>query len=367
MGVRIDGVRHVVIDHVRYPGNVQAAGSDVGRHEDTVLAGAEAAVGIDFQLQASTPDGQVTTNSAGNTQLAAWLNAQYNNGSGAGRWVFLRLSTDAVPSGTFRYTVSSADNTTPENRPRIRYNFTSEPETLYTRIGTDPTFQQLIDNGVIVYAGVDYAAILRHAEREADIIVWDGGNNDTSFYRPDLTITVVDPHRPGHERTYYPGAANVRLADVIVINKVDSAPEENIEAVHKEAMRVNPKAIIVRAASPITAVSWVTPTAMGPRTCGGRSRRPCCSRTSNSEPAPAAPPPCRRRRRRRLLDNFGVAANRLFMIVHRHIIEFLVRGRGFCSFAAAIEKLNSPRFDLNDVAGGAVFILPDAALQLAVH
>jgi autotransporter-associated beta strand protein len=99
---------------------------------------------------ASTPDGQVTTNPAGSTQLATWLNAQYNNGNGAGRWVFLRLSTDAVPSGIFRYTISSADNATPENRPRIRYNFTPEPETLYTRIGTDPTFQQLIDSGVIV-------------------------------------------------------------------------------------------------------------------------------------------------------------------------------------------------------------------------
>ncbi len=109
----------------------------------------------------------------------------------------------------------------------------------------------IVERGVI-YAGVDYAAILRQAEREADVIVWDGGNNDLSFYRPDLTITVVDPHRPGHERTYYPGASNVRLADVIIINKVDSAPEENISSVVDEVTRMNPGARIIRAASPIT-------------------------------------------------------------------------------------------------------------------
>ena len=109
----------------------------------------------------------------------------------------------------------------------------------------------LMEGGVI-YAGVDYAAILRQAEREADVIVWDGGNNDISFYRPDLTITVVDPHRPGHERTYYPGAANVRLADVIIINKVDSAPEENVKSVQDAVVQINPKAQIIHAASPIT-------------------------------------------------------------------------------------------------------------------
>ena len=113
-------------------------------------------------------------------------------------------------------------------------------------------YEPHIVEGGVVYAGVDYAAILRQAEREADVIVWDGGNNDTSFYRPDLTITVVDPHRPGHERTYYPGAANVRLADVLIINKVDSAPEENVASVLDAVAQINPKAQIIRAASPIT-------------------------------------------------------------------------------------------------------------------
>jgi predicted GTPase len=113
-------------------------------------------------------------------------------------------------------------------------------------------YEPHIVEGGVVYAGVDYAAILRRAEREADVIIWDGGNNDLSFYRPDLTITVVDPHRPGHERTYYPGAANVRLADVIIINKVDSASKENVAAVLSDVIQMNPKARIIRAASPIT-------------------------------------------------------------------------------------------------------------------
>ncbi len=105
--------------------------------------------------------------------------------------------------------------------------------------------------GTVIYAGVDYEAILKQAEKEADVIVWDGGNNDLSFYKPDLTITVVDPHRPGHERSYYPGETNVRLADVIIVNKVDSAPEENVRIVLENVRAVNSHAAIIQAASPI--------------------------------------------------------------------------------------------------------------------
>lgn len=112
-------------------------------------------------------------------------------------------------------------------------------------------YEPHIVEGTIIYAGVDYEAILRQAEKEADVIVWDGGNNDTSFYKPDLTITVVDPHRPGHERSYYPGATNVRLADVIVVNKVDSATREGIDAVITSCREMNDHAVIVQAASPI--------------------------------------------------------------------------------------------------------------------
>jgi len=112
-------------------------------------------------------------------------------------------------------------------------------------------YEPHIDRGIVVYAGVDYEAILRQAEQEADIILWDGGNNDLPFYKPDLHIVVADPHRPGHELTYYPGAANFRMADVIVLNKIDTADLAAISAVRDSAATVNPAAIIVEAASPI--------------------------------------------------------------------------------------------------------------------
>ena len=113
-------------------------------------------------------------------------------------------------------------------------------------------YEPHIVQGTIIYAGVDYEAILRQAEKEADVVVWDGGNNDMPFYRPDLTITVVDPHRPGHELSYYPGETNVRLADVIVVNKIDSAKSENVETVIRNVRSINPGATIVRANSPIS-------------------------------------------------------------------------------------------------------------------
>ncbi|HIE24205.1 MAG TPA: GTPase [Candidatus Korarchaeota archaeon] len=105
--------------------------------------------------------------------------------------------------------------------------------------------------GNVVYAGVDYEKILRLAEKEADIILWDGGNNDFPFYEPDLLITVVDPLRAGHELTYWPGSVNVRMADVIIINKVDSASRDQIEQVRRNVVSVNNKAVIVEAASPL--------------------------------------------------------------------------------------------------------------------
>jgi len=112
-------------------------------------------------------------------------------------------------------------------------------------------YEPLINQGVIVYAGVDYGHILREAEREADVVVWDGGNNDLPFYKPDLHIVVVDPHRPGHELRYHPGEANVRAADVIVINKIDTANGADVDAVRSNVSGVNPGATVVEAASPI--------------------------------------------------------------------------------------------------------------------
>ena len=113
-------------------------------------------------------------------------------------------------------------------------------------------YEPHLRNGVIVYAGVDYEKILREAEKEAEIIIWDGGNNDLPFYKPDLHIVVADPHRPGHELKYHPGEANLRMADVVIINKVDTADPKNVEIVERNIKQVNSKAIIVKASSPMT-------------------------------------------------------------------------------------------------------------------
>jgi len=113
-------------------------------------------------------------------------------------------------------------------------------------------YEPHIANGFVVYAGVDYERILREAEKEADIIVWDGGNNDVPFYVSDLHIVVADPHRPGHELTYHPGETNLRMANVVVINKMQTADPKGIEIVRKNIKMVNPDATIVKAASPIT-------------------------------------------------------------------------------------------------------------------
>ena len=112
-------------------------------------------------------------------------------------------------------------------------------------------YEPLLERGAIVYAGVDYEQILRQAEREADIIVWDGGNNDFPFYRPNLHIVVVDPHRAGHELAYHPGETNLRMADVVVINKVNTASPQAVSLLHTHIYQTNPKAMIIEAASPI--------------------------------------------------------------------------------------------------------------------
>ena len=110
-------------------------------------------------------------------------------------------------------------------------------------------YEPHIDRGIIVYAGVDYGAILRQAEKEADIILWDGGNNDFPFYRSDLEIVVADPHRAGHELSFYPGETNFRRAKVIVVNKMDTAKPDDVEFVLANIRRLNPKAVVVRANS----------------------------------------------------------------------------------------------------------------------
>ena len=112
-------------------------------------------------------------------------------------------------------------------------------------------YEPHIARGGVIYAGVDYEAILREAEKEADVILWDGGNNDVSFYKADVTFTVVDPHRAGHELYYYPGNTALRMADAAIINKIDSADAENVLQVIKNINAVNPKATIIEGASPV--------------------------------------------------------------------------------------------------------------------
>src|SRR5512146_416799 len=132
-----------------------------------------------------------------------------------------------------------------------RYADYSDLDKHQTTIEEREEYEPHIDNGVIVYAGVDYEAILRQAEQEVDIVLWDGGNNDFPFYRPDLAIVVADPHRPGHEIHYHPGETNARMGDVFVINKVDTANPDSVIAVRENLRAVNPRAIMIEAASPL--------------------------------------------------------------------------------------------------------------------
>ena len=112
-------------------------------------------------------------------------------------------------------------------------------------------YEPHIDNGFVVYAGVDYERILHEAEKEADVILWDGGNNDTPFYKPDLYITLVDPHRPGHELTYYPGETNLHMANLLIVNKVDTADPVKVEQVLDNCRSGNPTARIIKTRSVI--------------------------------------------------------------------------------------------------------------------
>jgi len=121
-----------------------------------------------------------------------------------------------------------------------------------TTIEEREEYEPHIDNGFVVYAGVDYEKILRQAEEEADVILWDGGNNDTPFYKPDLHITLLDPHRPGHELSYYPGETNFRMSDVLIVNKINTAEPANVQQVLENCRLNNPRAQVIQCRSMVT-------------------------------------------------------------------------------------------------------------------
>ncbi len=161
-------------------------------------------------------------------------------------------------------------------------------------------YEPHIMEGTTVYAGVDYGDILRQAEQEGDIILWDGGNNDTSFYKPDLDIVVLDPHRPGHELAYYPGEVNFRSAHVLIINKVDTANPDNVELVRRNIAEHNPNAQVIETACTVSiedpALVWGKrvlvvedgPT-LNPRRDAVRGGRGCCKPLRSGQAGRSAP------------------------------------------------------------------------------
>ncbi|MBI4669973.1 MAG: GTPase [Elusimicrobia bacterium] len=133
-----------------------------------------------------------------------------------------------------------------------RYQTLDDMENHQCTIEEMEEYEDHIKEGNIVYAGVDYGKILEEAEKEADVVLWDGGNNDLPFYKPDLHIVVTDPHRPGHERRYYPGETNLIMADIVIINKVDTANPRDVQTVRENAFKLNPDAVVIETDSPVT-------------------------------------------------------------------------------------------------------------------
>ena len=165
------------------------------------------------------------------------------------RYITKLLSDEGIKAAAIRHPMPYGDLTKQKVQRFASYEDMDKAE---CTIEEREEYEPYIERGLVVFAGVDYEAILREAEKEADVIIWDGGNNDTPFVKPDLHIVVADPLRAGHEMKYHPGETNFRMADVIIINKVDSATPEQIEIVEKHAKQVNPNATILKATSPIT-------------------------------------------------------------------------------------------------------------------
>jgi predicted GTPase len=219
--------------------------SDVSHVYVMHIASRVLATGADFRLM-----GMDSTQLSSSKPVVSVCAARTGSGkSQTSRYVANKLLTMGLRVAAIRHPMPYGDL---EKQAVQRFSTLEDLDVQECTIEEREEYEPHISRGVIVYAGVDYARILKQAEKDADVILWDGGNNDLSFYKSDLHIVVVDPHRPGHEISYHPGEANVIAADVIVINKVDTADAQNIERVRKNVTAINPSATIIEAASPIS-------------------------------------------------------------------------------------------------------------------
>jgi predicted GTPase len=219
--------------------------SDVSHVYVMHIASRVLATGADFRLM-----GMDSTQLSSSKPVVSVCAARTGSGkSQTSRYVANKLLTMGLRVAAIRHPMPYGDL---EKQAVQRFSTLEDLDVQECTIEEREEYEPHISRGVIVYAGVDYARILKQAEKDADVILWDGGNNDLSFYKSDLHIVVVDPHRPGHEISYHPGEANVIAADVIVINKVDTADAQNIERVRKNVTAINPTATIIEAASPIS-------------------------------------------------------------------------------------------------------------------
>jgi len=218
--------------------------SDISHEEVMHLASRANAAGADFLLPGTAPS-QLQSDLPVIAVCASRTGAGKSQTS---RAVARILRNAGLRVAVIRHPMPYGDL----NAQRVQ-RFATEEDLVRQRVTLEEReeYEPHLAEGSVVLAGVDYRAIVEEAEREADILLWDGGNNDTSFLAADLYITVVDPHRPGHEVRYHPGEINLRLADVVLINKVDSADPEAVAVVRENVRRVNPGAQVIEAASPI--------------------------------------------------------------------------------------------------------------------
>lgn len=234
----LDLIRKESIDEVVF------AYSDVSHEYVMHHAQAVIAAGADFTLLGAEP-----TMIPSNKPVISVCAVRTGVGkSGISRYIFKMLRERGIKAVDIRHPMPYRDL---EKMAVERYASLEDLDELGTTIEEREEYEPLIEEGAVVMAGVDYEAILREAEKEADVIVWDGGNNDLPFIKPDLEIVALDPHRAGHERAYHPGEANFLRAQVLVVNKVDSADPEDVKAVRMAALAYNKKAFVIETNSAI--------------------------------------------------------------------------------------------------------------------